>query len=137
MAMGKKIILGLLAEVTLTGPFEHQEKTLARIDTGATKSSLDVELAKKLHLQPSAAFKVIKSASGIKRRPVVSVKVKLQGEILQEEFTLAERSHMTYPVLIGQNILKKGNFLINPKKKIPLLPRDKEEREEKQTPDAP
>ena len=42
----------------------------------------------------------------------------LKGIILEEEFTLADRSHMTYRILLGQNILKKGNFLIDPLKKI-------------------
>ena len=42
--------------------------------------------------------------------------VKIGDQEIEEEFTLADRSHMTYPVLIGQNILKKGNFMIDPNK---------------------
>ena len=60
-------------------------------------------------------MKLVKSASGKGRRPVVGVKVKIDGLILEDDFTLAERKHMMYPVLIGRNILKAGNFLIDPK----------------------
>jgi len=35
---------------------------------------------------------------------------------IEDEFTLADRSHMTFPMLIGQNILTKGKFLIDPLK---------------------
>ncbi len=111
-----KTILGLTAKVTLRGPSGKEEKTLARIDTGATKSSLDSSLAEKIDIIASAKTKVVRSASGVKRRPLVVVKIRLGPHFMQEEFTLAERSHMTYPVLIGQNILKKGDFLIDPQR---------------------
>jgi len=114
----KKVVLGLTAKATLQGPSGKEEEVIARIDTGATKSSLDLSLAKNLGVLPSSKTKLIKSASGVKRRPLVMVKIKLNHHFLEEEFTLAERSHMTYSVLIGQNILKKGNFLIDPQKKV-------------------
>ena len=37
---------------------------------------------------------------------------------LEGDFTLANRSHMTYALLIGQNILKAGHFLVDPLKKV-------------------
>ena len=43
--------------------------------------------------------------------------IKMNGLVIEAEFTLADRAHMNYPLLIGQNILKKGNFLIDPNKK--------------------
>lgn len=111
----KRIILGLTEKIIVIGP-DKEEKVIARIDSGATASSIDLKLSAKLGLGPITRTKIVKSASGIKRRPIIIVKVKINGDILEEEFTLADRVHMTYPVLIGQNILKKGKFLIDPNK---------------------
>ncbi len=115
--MDKKITLGLTEEVTLIGSGEKEEKVIARIDTGATSSSIDTGLAGRLNLGPVIRSKLVKSASGIKKRPVVRVKIRMNGQLIEEEFTLADRSQMTYQMLVGQNILKKGNFLISPNKK--------------------
>src|SRR3989344_3259093 len=110
-----RVVLSLTEQVTLLGRTEEQVR--ARIDTGATSSSLDAQLAERLGLTPGNRSKIVKSASGVKKRPVIIVKLLLQNSSLEEEFTLADRSHMTYPVLIGQNILRKGNFLVDPQKK--------------------
>ncbi len=115
--MGKKITLGLVEKITLLGPEGKEEKVTARIDTGATSSSLDHQLGTRLGLGPILRTKLVKSASGTKHRPIVKARVKMDGLVLEEDFTLADRSHMTYPVLIGQNILTKGNFFIDPNKK--------------------
>ena len=111
--MESRPILGLTEEVTILNP-PRSEKAIARIDTGATSSSIDLKLAQKLHLKEVNHFKIIKSASGIGRRPVIHIKIFIKGQELDGDFTLANRSHMTYSLLIGQNILKKGRFLIDP-----------------------
>ena len=111
--MDNRTVLGLTEEVTITGE-KGSETTIARIDSGATASSIDINLAKKLDLGPEIRTKIVKSASGVNKRPIIKAKVKIKGIDLEDEFTLAERSHMTYPVLIGQNILKKGEFMIDP-----------------------
>lgn len=46
------------------------------------------------------------SSNTITTRPVVNLNVIIQGEPIFAEFTLKDRSHMIYPVLIGRNILK-------------------------------
>ena len=40
------------------------------------------------------------------RRPVVSMTVKVGTMIEETEFTLTDRSHMTYPILVGRSFLK-------------------------------
>jgi hypothetical protein len=40
------------------------------------------------------------------RRPVVSLTVKIGNLIEETEFTLTDRSHMTYPILLGRSFLK-------------------------------
>ena len=87
----------------------------AKIDTGATKSSIDTNLAAKLRLGPVIKSKLIKSAHGSKLRPIIEATIELAGNVIKSEFTLADRAHMKYSILIGQNILKHG-FLIDPSK---------------------
>jgi len=110
----EKVILGLTEKIILVG--NKEINLTARIDTGATSSSVDSKLAEDLALGPVIREKVVKSASGIKKRPIVKAKIILKNIELEGEFTLADRKHMTYPILIGQNILKKGKFLIDPLK---------------------
>ena len=114
----KQVILGLTENIILLNPKGKEEKVTARIDTGATSSSIDINLAAKLELGPVTQLKIVKSASGIKKRPLIKAKIKINGDIIEDEFTLVDRSHMTYPLLIGQNILKKGKFLIDPNKEV-------------------
>lgn len=107
--MEKKIV-GLVEKVKING-----KEVTARIDTGAEYSSIDKELAERLKLGPVVRTILIKSASGKTRRPVVEAKINIKGKILQSKLNIADRKHMKYKVLIGQDILKQG-FLIDPSK---------------------
>ncbi len=109
-----KIIIGLTARVVLFGK-NGKKEVIARIDTGATKSSIDLNLAKELDLGPALAHTRVKSVHGTRYRPVVTTDILISGQMLHAEFNIAEREHMKYRILIGQNILKKG-FLIDPSK---------------------
>lgn len=112
--LNNKIVIGLTEKVKVH--FKRGEKTvIAKIDTGATKSSIDIELASKLGLGPVIKSKLIKSAHGNKLRPIIEAEIELAGKQMKSEFTLADRTHMKYMILIGQNILKNG-FLIDPTK---------------------
>jgi len=110
----EKIMLGLYEKVNIIPKNkEKSDKYIARIDTGATKSSIDMVLAGKYNLGPILRTKYVKNANGNKLRPIIEVEIEIAGKKLKGEFTLADRSHMKYPVLIGQNILKQG-FIIDP-----------------------
>ncbi len=113
----KRIIIGLLEQVVIKSR-KGNRRVLARIDTGATKSSMDAKLAQELHLGPVLRTRLIKSAHGTSRRPVISVLIRIAGKTIKEEFTLAERSHMKYTMLIGHNILLHKPFLVDPHKKL-------------------
>ncbi len=111
-----KTIVGLVEEVLLVGK-NAERKVLARIDTGATKSSIDAKLAAELEVGPEIRTALVRSAHGIKRRGIVHQKVIIGGRRMNMEFTIADRAHMKYKVLIGQNILKR-RFLIDPAKEL-------------------
>jgi len=114
----KKTVVGLVEPIKVTGPAGKTKEVLARIDSGATKSSIDVKLAAELSLGPILKAKLVKSASGKSLRPVVEAKIVLADKEFKTDFTIANRAEMKYSMLIGQNILKKG-FLIDPAKEIP------------------
>ena len=111
----KKTIIGLTEKITLSGTSRKKKTITARVDTGASTNSVDVRLAAELKLGPITKTKFVKHTHGNSRRAVVIAKIKIAGKEIKSEFTLADREHMTYPVLIGQNILKKG-FVIDPTK---------------------
>jgi hypothetical protein len=123
--VNNKIIIGLTEKVIVKGESQNRE-VIARMDTGATKSSIDVSLAAELRLGPVIDSKLIRSAHGTKLRPVVEVNVEIKGKILRARFTVADRSQMRYPVLIGQNLLK-NNFLIDPSRRVDMPMRMKKQ----------
>lgn len=112
--MARKIIVGLTEKVKFETK-DGKKTVMAKIDTGASKSSLDLNLASELKLGPVIKSKIIKSAHGTRLRPVVKATIELAGKKIKKQFTLADRSHLKYRVLIGVNVLKKG-FLVDPSK---------------------
>jgi hypothetical protein len=115
-----KKIVGLIEPVTINGNNGSQKKLNARIDTGAERSSIDARLAVELNLGPIIKRKLISSAQGRMIRPIMEATIKFARKKIKTEFSIADRSHMRYKVLVGQNILKKG-FLIDPLKKTKTL----------------
>ncbi|MBX7093363.1 MAG: ATP-dependent zinc protease [Flavobacteriales bacterium] len=114
--------------------FEEINKmhVLARIDTGAKTSSIHCEkvwvelegkkkvlcahlLRKTSQVTRFKKFTVRKvtSSNGISQtRYVVKLKVKIGTEVWLTEFTLSNRDKMSYPVLLGRKLLRKG-FLVD------------------------
>ncbi len=109
-----KTIIGLSEDVTILARGKRK-KVKARIDTGATKSSIDVTLASQLQLGPIVTSKLVRNAHGNTLRPIIICDIELAGKRMKAEFTLADREEMNYKVLIGQNVLTEG-FLIDPAK---------------------
>ena len=110
-----KIIVGLTEKIRLISDNGKQQDVTAKVDTGATKSSIDIQLANRLKLGPVIKSKMIKSAHGNRVRPIIEAEILLAGKQIKSEFTLADRSHMKYKVLVGINILRNG-FLVDPSK---------------------
>jgi hypothetical protein len=121
----EKITLGAVEEVMLlpccvTLP--------ARIDTGAETTSLDARDLTVRHGQaefrlsevfggtrltfPVVRSTRVKGAGGRQARPVVSMDMCIGKRKMHVEVTLADRSDMRYPLLVGRNVLEKG-FLVD------------------------
>ena len=102
-------ILGLIETVKIAG-----EEVKARIDTGAEISSLCQSLASRLPLTAPIKEITIKSSNGKEKRPVVEAELEIRGQTVTAQFTLTNRTHLKYKALVGLNVLKAHNFLIDP-----------------------
>ena len=87
--MTDKTIVGLIEEVILVGP-RSRKKVLARIDTGATKSSIDAKLAAEMEASEQFKTTMVRSAHGIRKRGVIKQKIIISHRRMNMEFTLAD-----------------------------------------------
>ncbi len=107
----------------------------AKLDTGANTTSLGVEQLTRFERKgrPWVRFRltdkkgqtfiferpvirtvrVNRSQAQTRDRPVVMLTICMAGEFSDESVTLATRSHLLYPLLIGRASLV-GRFLVNP-----------------------
>lgn len=106
----------------------------ARIDTGASRSTLHVDHIEQLEGEPErirfetqdqhgqrytieadvVKHIAIKSSFGqVQQRPLIQARLCLAGREFETVVTLADRSAMRFPMLIGRWALK-GRFLIDP-----------------------
>jgi hypothetical protein len=114
-----KMVIGEVEEVVL---IPWGVRLPARIDTGAATSSLDArELIVKnntaefrlpkmyggLPLRlPVIEWQKIRSADFRERRPVVEMTFCIGPKLIRAQVTLNNRSTVTYPLIIGRNVLK-------------------------------
>jgi hypothetical protein len=103
-------------------------KATARIDTGATTTSIDACNLKisdgyasfalpescgshELKL-PIVGWKYIRTAAKRHKRPIVEIELCLGTKKIKARANLNDRSSMDYPILIGRNVLSQG-FLVD------------------------
>ncbi len=122
---GEKITIGEVEEVVL---MPWGVRLPARIDTGAATSSLDArelkvknniaefKLPKKygasLFRLPVIDWQNIRSADFKERRPVVEITLCMGPKLIRAQVSLNDRSRVSYPLIIGRNILK-DNFVVD------------------------
>ena len=123
-----KLVVGSTEWIYLTPPGHNYQ---ARVDSGATTSSLSAQEITRFERngKPWVSFKLqhddeaeplqieapvvrnvrIRQASAeeVERRPVVQLTINLGSGLQQDaEFTLTDRSQMTYPILLGREFLR-------------------------------
>ena len=116
----QQVFIGPVEYVKVIG--HHGEaRVKGKVDTGATRTSVDVWLAANIGLGPTVDVAKVKSAflDEVRTRPLVRGVVEIAGLKFSLPVTVNDRSDMRYPVLIGMDILKAGHFLIDPTKKLP------------------
>lgn len=90
-------------------------ETRAKIDTGAWRTSLDRDLAKKLGLMKKSNIlwsKVFKSSLGNEKRPIISLTYYLKGRRIDTAASVANRSNLKNKVIIGRRDL--NGYIIKP-----------------------
>ncbi len=107
---GQKV-LSVLEDVAIRSG-NNEVKLKAKLDTGAYRTSIDKSLAAKIGLVPLKRSIHIKAASGQQERPAVKLNFRLAGKNISTIATIANRSHLSYPMIVGRRDLK--GFLIDP-----------------------
>lgn len=113
----EKKIIGLVEKVKIVG-LKRVVETEALLDTGATRSSVDLRIAARAGLGPITSTARVKSQTepkGYIRRAVVKGELVLRGIRKKVRFTLADRSGMAYPVLVGRDVIH-SDFVIDVEK---------------------
>ena len=82
-------------------------QALAKSDTGATRTSIDTQLAAEVGAGPIKSMTRVKSGSvkGGKARPVVDLVIGIGGNQHTVTASVEDRGHMEYPLLLGRDIL--------------------------------
>ncbi len=101
-------IIGYTEQVTVTGT-AGTKRVLAKSDTGARRTSIDLELAASIGAGPIKHQTRVRSGlrQQSKARPVVDLLVGIDGHWHTVTASVEDRGHMEYPVLIGRDILSK------------------------------
>jgi len=103
----KPAVIGYTEEVVVSGT-TGSESIIAKSDTGASRTSIDTEVAAAIGAGPIRQMTRVKSGSrkSAKSRPVVDVVIGVGGDRHTVSASVEDRSHMDYPVLLGRDILK-------------------------------
>ncbi|WP_114575631.1 RimK family alpha-L-glutamate ligase [Saliphagus sp. LR7] len=104
---GEPSVIGYTEEVVLSGT-SGSSTVYAKSDTGATRTSIDTQLAADIGAGPIKSITRVRSGSQktAKSRPVVDVVVGVGGTQHTVTASVEDRSHMDYPVILGRDILK-------------------------------
>lgn len=108
-----KKTIGYIEPVILFSNSKEKE-ILAKIDSGAFRSSIDLKLASELGLE-IVDVKKIKNVAASQIRPLVNIEFSLAGKRIKTKASVADRNHMEYSMIIGRTDLQ--DFLIDPSKK--------------------
>jgi RimK family alpha-L-glutamate ligase len=100
-------VIGYIEEVVVSGT-SGSTQTLAKSDTGATRTSIDTSLAAEIGAGPIKSMTRVKSGSMKtgKARPVVDLVIGIGGTQHTVTGSVEDRSHMDYPLLLGRDILE-------------------------------
>jgi alpha-L-glutamate ligase-like protein len=105
--------LGVIERITIMGP--NKKKTIrAKIDTGAFRTSIDVDLVHELGLDEHDKLVHVRSGSGRQKRKTAKISFKMKGKTISTIASYTERSHLRFPIIIGRRDLK--GFLVDPER---------------------
>lgn len=110
-----RLILGVEEPVTIIDSAGASHTIVAKIDTGAYRTTLDHTLAEKYNLHTAVvSHKDVRGALGEQTRPVIDLSMLLRERLIKTQAFITDRSHMNYDMIIGRRDLK--GFLVDPAK---------------------
>lgn len=100
-------VLGYTSRVQISGR-DGVEGAIAKSDTGAKRTSIDTALAGRIGAGPLVGTTEVRSGTGAETetRPLVEVTVRLNDGWRTVTASIADRSEMAYPVLLGRDVLE-------------------------------
>jgi len=107
--------LSVFEEIKIKSVAGKKFKTVAKLDTGAWRTSIDRALAEDLGLLDKENvlwYKKVKGAIGSEKRPVINLTYWLAGRKITTPASVAKRLSLKFPVIIGRKNLK--GILIDP-----------------------
>ncbi len=108
-------ILSIEEQVILFDREGKQFPVLAKVDTGAYRTTIDEKIARKLGIdKPILVHKDVRGALGRQTRPIIALSLLLRKKHISTEVSLIDRSHMKYDMILGRRDLK--GFFVNPSK---------------------
>src|SRR5258708_4570437 len=108
--------IGTWEKINILDNKSNKHEFVAKVDTGAWRTSLDRELAKSLGLLSKSNIlwtKKVRSGLGKEEREVINLTYYLAGRRIKTIASLAKRSGLRTPIVIARKDLE--NFLVNPR----------------------
>ncbi|MGA2910980.1 MAG: sugar-transfer associated ATP-grasp domain-containing protein [Candidatus Microgenomates bacterium] len=112
---GIKTLKGLEGIKVYSFDKSKRVKVMARVDTGAVRSSIDKKLAEELGLLVKGNIlwrDKYRSAGGLQARPVIGVEYVVAGKRIKSFVSVTDRSKMSNRFLMGRSDM--AGFLVNP-----------------------
>src|SRR3989344_6075572 len=108
-------VLSIEEKVIIFDQDGQQHSLLAKVDTGAYRTTIDEGVAKKIGIdKPVIVHKGVRGALGTQTRPVIALSMSIRNKNIKTEASMVDRSHMKYDMILGRRDLR--GFLVNPGK---------------------
>src|SRR3990170_1951563 len=111
MKKGDRRVIGAIEPATVRGT-RGEVRVQARVDTGASRTTVDSVIAARAGLGPVRIRQSISRHT--ETRPLVDADLIIAGEEFDVAAAIADRGEMKYHLIIGMDILAKGTFLVDP-----------------------
>lgn len=112
-----KPVLGLETKASVCGKKKTSE-VIAKVDTGADRTSIDVKLAAEIGVGDIKDYTTVKTGSGdsSRVRPIVSLNVDVKGIKHTLKVSVEDRGNMSRDLILGRDIL--SMYKIDPTKDV-------------------
>ncbi len=114
--VSSRTILGVIEKIILLDESGKRHPVMAKVDTGAYRTTIDETLAEKLNLhQPVIRHKDVRGALGKQVRPIIALQMVVRDKLIKTEAFLADRSYMNYDMILGRRDM--SGFIVDPHKR--------------------